>query len=1036
VYSKLYSFHHFLLVLTLVFAGTFVFSGPLTAQGQSPAPPVQTPAPAAAPVTTAIMHGHVSDPTGALIPGASVTITTSAGTLVKTVTADDSGAYSVNGLQPGGYIVQASFAGFASFSSPTIQIAAGQSKRVDIAMAIQVADQTVTVTDDSPTVNIDASGNANAIVLKGKDLEALSDDPDELSNELTALAGPSAGPNGGQIYIDGFTGGQLPPKSAIREIRINQNPFSAEYDALGYGRIEILTKPGTDVLHGRFFLQGNDNVLNTGNPFAAATPSYHSIQYNGTVSGSLNKKASFFFSVEGRNLQNVSVYTAQTGVLNPTTGLYTMTNGQYDQQTQTGGLLNPSTRINVSPRLDLQLGDKNTLTLRYQFFLNNSSGSIGPNDGFPTLATNTNSLEHTVQISDSEVINNHIVNETRFQWLLDRSSNGSAGTAPQVSVPEYFTSGNATTQTASDHGNHLELQNITTMTVGAHAIKFGTRVRDNRDANSTDGSFNGSFSFLNLASYLNMENGLAQGETMAQVIAGCPSGQSCQPYKLNYNTGAQGALANVFDAALFFQDDWKANKNLTLSGGLRWESQNHVADHDDWAPRVSFAYALDGHKTNQPKTVLRGGYGLFYTRFSLGNLLGLERYNGGADAQAQTVINNPTCFNAISLTDIAGGLSTCGAAAEVTPTIDQVSPTYRSPYTQQFGTSLERQLTKTTTLTLTYLHSFGIHQLATINGNPYKQLPGTFIYNSTTGPRQNPNLGIVDQFYPEAVFKENQMIVNMNARFTPNLSLTGFYTFAVANSDDAAGTASNSYNLSQDYGPAGFVARNQLFMIGNYTGPWGITFNPFLIAQAGKPFNITTTNDLTGDDFLNDRPSFATSASPVAGDVVQTSFGKLDTVPQPGEQLIPMNLGKGPAAVAVNLRVSRSFGIGPKVEANAVGGPRGGGSGGGGGGFGGGGFGGPGGGGSGSRGGGIGGGGTANTGRKYSLTFSAQALNLFNDIDYGQPNGTLEPTLDTTTGQYVPDSRFGQSTGLAGGVFSGAGGAAARRVFFQAAFTF
>ena len=120
-------------------------------------------------------------------------------------------------------------------------------------MALQVAQQSVTVTDDSPTVSVEAGGNASAIVIKGKDLDALSDDPDELSNELPALAGPSAGPNGGQIYIDGFTGGQLPPKSAIREIRINQNPFSAEFDRLGYGRIEILTKPGTDKLHGAVF---------------------------------------------------------------------------------------------------------------------------------------------------------------------------------------------------------------------------------------------------------------------------------------------------------------------------------------------------------------------------------------------------------------------------------------------------------------------------------------------------------------------------------------------------------------------------------------------------------------------------------------------------------------------------------------------------------------------------------------------------------------------------------------------------------------
>ena len=98
---------------------------------------------------------------------------------------------------------------------------------------------------EANTVSTSPESNANAVVIKGSDLNALSDDPDELQNELEALAGPAAGPNGGQIYIDGFTGGQLPPKSSIREIRINQNPFSAEYDRLGYGRIEIFTKPGT-----------------------------------------------------------------------------------------------------------------------------------------------------------------------------------------------------------------------------------------------------------------------------------------------------------------------------------------------------------------------------------------------------------------------------------------------------------------------------------------------------------------------------------------------------------------------------------------------------------------------------------------------------------------------------------------------------------------------------------------------------------------------------------------------------------------------
>ena len=207
--------------------------------------------------------------------------------------------------------------------------------------------------------------------------------------------------------------------------------------------------------------------------------------------------------------------------------------------------------------------------------------------------------------------------------------------------------------------------------------------------------------------------------------------------------------------------------------------------------------------------------------------------------------------------------------------------------------------------------------------------------------------------------------------------------------------------------------------------PWGISFNPFLIAQSGKPFNIVTGNDLTGDNFLNDRPSYATD--PVActnsGDV-QTSYDCFNTTPAGGYTPIPINMGKGPAAVAVNLRISRSWGLGPKTTATAGAAPAGGGSGGHGGG---GGFGGPfGGGGGGGRGGPGGpggpGGGANSTGHKYALTFSAQALNLFNNIDYGSPAGTLGRP------------NFNQSTSLAGGIFSS--GAAARRVFLQAAFTF
>jgi hypothetical protein len=1012
--------------------------------------------------TTGTLHGHITDPSGALIPGSQVTVTTVAGAAAGSTTADAAGAYQVHGLAAGSYVVQASYQGFAPFVSSPILLTPGQTKNVDIKMAIEAEQQQVVVTDEgAPQVSVEAGENSNSIVLKDKDLDALSDDPDELSNELTALAGPSAGPNGGQIYIDGFTGGQLPPKSAIREIRINQNPFSAEFDRLGYGRIEILTKPGTDTLHGRFFGMGNDSSFNTGNPFTTTIPPYHSIMFNGTLSGALSKKASFFFSIEQRNNQDASIYSAATAVQDSTGTWYVPTTSTGTIIPVSGGLFTPATHTEISPRIDLQLGQKNTLTLRYQFFRNNVSGDIG-NTSLPTQNATANTIEHTIQVSDSQIINDRIVNETRFEWRRGTNTETPVSTAPTYGVAGYFSAGGNGEQVSNGHSDHLELQNITTMTAGKQAIKFGTWLRDNRQATWTNSNFNGSFSFATVDDYAGALNLMKTGFV-------CPTDPSPQamecgttnaPNKLTYTIGPEGFKGNVFDAAVFFQDDWKFNPSLTLSGGVRWETQNHIADHDDWAPRVAFAYALDGHKTHKTKTVLRGGFGFFYDRFAIADQMNLEQYNGKvingvAESQTQTVITDPTCFTAAA--PAAGYFSSsCGTDSSTTPQINTVSGSYRSPYTEQFGTSLERQLTKTATLTFTYLHSFGVHQLVVRDANPYAPLTGTDYYNSTTGVRIDTTAacltaqncpGIIDQYFPEAVFKQNQIIVNLRAQFSRNLSMMGFYNWTDANSDGGAGSnPSNSYDLSQDYGRASFVRPQMVFLMGNYNGPWGLTFNPFLVAQGGRPFNVTTTSDLTGDNFFNNRPSYADSGNCAAtpdttpSQYALTSIGCLNTDPGENDTLVQPDRLFGPANVAVNLRVSRSWGIGPKVESSGGpprdgggpgGGGGGGGRGGGRGGFGGGFGGGPFGGGGGGRGGGM-----LNTGRKYSLTFSAQALNLFNDIDLGTPSGSIAPAYDATTQVTGPGSRFDVSNHLASGLFASPSGSAARRIFFQAAFTF
>lgn len=1014
-------------------------SAPAATPPQAPPVPATPPAPASgaqtapspgaqnAPEATGTLHGHIEDQTGALIPGAQVTVMTAAGKNVGNAAADAAGGYQVRGLAAGSYVIEANFSGFAPFVSAPIALNAGETKNVDIKMAVEAAQQQVVVTDEgAPTVSTEASSNASSTVLKGSDLDALSDDPDELSNELSALAGPSAGPNGGQIYIDGFTGGQLPPKSAIREIRINQNPFSAEFDKIGYGRIEILTKPGTDTLHGRVYSQGNDNVFNTGNPFTTELPSYYSFQYNGTLSGALSKWASFFVSVEQRDTQTDNVYSIPGGpVYDATANTWSISSG-----TVAGSLFSPANRLEVSPRIDLELGQKNTLTMRYQYERNNVSGSLGQTS-LPSTSSTADSQEHDIQLDDTQIISDRIVNETRFQYTRGISSSTPVSTYPSYGVPSVFSAGGDGSQSSRSHNDHFELQNFITLSAGKQAIKIGTWLRDDREATSSDRNFNGSFTFPSVAAFVDTWNGVESGESFASIAAACPPTQTggCLPTKLTYTTGPNAFQGNVFNAAVYFQDDWTLNKLLTLSGGLRWEGQNHIGDHSDWAPRVAFAYALDGHKKGTTtKTVLRGGFGFFFDRFETGSLMNLEELNGTAKSQTQITIADPSCFNGASLSAISGGVASCGLGTAATSEIYSLSPTYRSPYLEQLDVSLEHQVTKAATVTFSYMHTSGFHQLVVRDSNAY--LPGTFQYGSTTltGTRPDPSQGIVKQYFPEAVINENQVIVNFNARLSPKISLLGFYAGSWANSDGGGGSnPSNSYNLRQDYGRAAFVRPQMVFLMGNFTGPWAITFNPFLIAQGGQPYNVTSPYDLTGDDFFNDRPSYAgTTAS--ASNTVQTGFGALDVVPQPGETLLPISLGNSPSSVAVNLRVGRSFGIGPKVASSGGPAPGGGEHGGG---HGGGGFGGPFGGG-GGRGGMFGGGPTNN--KKYSLNFNVQALNLFNDIDRGKPVGGIQPTFNSSTGLYGAGEQFGRSSGLAGGIFSTS--SAARRVFVQAAFQF
>ena len=932
-----------------------------------------------------VLRGQVTDPSGAAITKADVALTPGTGSPLSTQT-NAQGVFEFQGLAPGKYTLSVTAKGFTLYQNDSVEVT-NQPLRLNVELTIEVPEQKVQVSDTAPTIDVNPSSNAGAIVISGKELEALPDDPDELQADLEALAGPSAGPNGGQMYIDGFTAGQLPPKSSIREIRINQNPFSSEYDKLGYGRIEIFTKPGTDQFHGQFFVSGNSSAFNSPNPFAGPEPSYDSTQFSGNLSGPLNKNASFFFTAERRNINDLAAVDALT--IDPNTFL---------PVSLSEAIPNPRHRTNLGPRLDYAFSKNNTLTARYQFYRDTQNNDGVGQFTLPTQGYNSESTEHTLQISDTQVIGSKIVNETRFQFLRGRDSQFAQQFTPAINVLGAFDAGGNSQGTIIDHEDHYELQNYTSLIHGNHILKFGGRVRGIRDAESTTSGFNGTFIFSSLTDFQAAECSLAKNPpSICQTLPA-----NTTPRQLSFTQGLSNTEVGYFDAGLCAQDDWRVRPNITLSLGLRFETQNSIHDHGDWAPRFGIAWGIGG-RSAPPKVVLRGGFGVFYDRFQAAQLLQADLLNG--IAQQKFVIDNPTCFPGLSQ---PLALSTCGASGTATTsTAYQTSPRLHAPYTLQGALSVERQLTKSATLSVTYLNSRGFDQLLSLSC--IVGIPPCLSAASSTVNR-------IYQFASEGNFSENQLIVNSNVRVGSKLQLFGYYVLNYANSDVSGVSSfpSNSDNISQDYGRASFDTRHRLFFGGSLSLPYAFRLSPFMLASSGSPFNITSPADLNGDTVFNDRPAFAATANCSTATIFSTALGAFNGTPCPGQSSIPINNATGPAHFVLNLRLTKTFGFGPKAKkaGGAASGERvsygGGGHGGGG-----------------PRGPLFGGGPagiSSNSDRRYNLTLGANARNVFNKVNLANPSGILGSRF------------FDVPNALQGGPFSSS--AANRRIDLQATFSF
>jgi hypothetical protein len=982
---------------------------------------------------TGVLKGTVTDESGGVVPAVNVTATDNGAT--KAVQTQADGTYTISGLPPGQYTVQVNVPGFTPFSKD-VAVSAGAAAQLPVSLAISTARQQVTVAaEPGPTVSVEPDNNAAAVVLKGEDLQSLPDDPDDLADALQALAGPGAGPNGGEIYIDGFTGGELPPKETIREIRVNQNPFSAEYDKLGFGRIEILTKPGADKVRGMLFLNDSDATFNSRNPFAGNKPAYSNRMYGGNVAGPINKRASFFFDFNERDITNNAITNAL--YFDPAT---------FSTSHVTTAVVTPQMNRTINPRVDYQLTTNNTLTVRFEdrmgYTHNSGLGGYRLPPPYSNLAYNLNYGSQNLTATETAVLGPRVVNETRFQFVryLDKYSGNQR---PQINVANSFITGGNGVGNEFDLSRHFELQNYTSISKGSHTIRFGFRARRRSEQNNNPTGFNGTFSFLGgtepvidaANNIVYDQNGNAQttvltslqqyqrnlelakaglSQSQIQALGGGPSRftiQAGQPY-----------ISMVrYDAGPFVQDDWRVRQNFTLSVGLRYEVQTLLHDYSDWAPRIGFAWAPGGAKNGRQKTVIRGGVGIFYDRMGFTPFETAALNNG--HTQVQYTVYNPDFYPNIP------DLSTLSPGQNAAYRLD---PKLRAAYSVQSAIGIERQVGRNTTLSATYTYNRAAHYLQTVPVNA--PIPGSFNPLQPLGPANGVfplgyNAGNVFEYQSGGILRQRIFMVSATTRLGSHASLYGNYQLTYAN--DLPTMPTNPYDFRLDYGRSTLDRRHNFQLFGSVAAPLGIRLAPFITVRSGAPYDVLIGEDLYGDTFTNARAAFASPGtcpagfSGIVGNVVCSPAGEFTTAYNPAQpgNVVPRNYLTMAGLVSVNFRIYRVFGFGGQRKTPGrqpgMGGHFDGGHGG--------------------RGGGAMSMGPsagphgmmgATTEQRFSLLLGVNVTNVLNHLNPGGYQGVI------TSPQFLEATSV--NTGFGGGGFGGPGGGAAnnRRVEFDLRLTF
>jgi hypothetical protein len=743
------------------------------------------------------VEGIILDPAGAAIPHVPLKLEASDRHAASQESASDGeGKFRFTGVAAGRYTLAIAPAnGFAAYNSE-IDITRKLLPPLKVQLALESIQQQANVDAAQDGVTTDPGQNRDQIATTGQMLGQLPIlDQNYIASLTPFLDQAGMATSGVSIIVDGVEmKGTGVSASAIQEVRINNDPYSAETNLPGKGRIEIMTKPGTPQFHGTFNFGFRDSLFDAKNYFALSRPSEQKRIYEGSITGPIARDKKMTFLVSGTrqedDLQAIVHAFGPSGLI-------------------AENVPTPSRDTELAFRITRDFTDNHRASLQY-----NVTDLITRNQGVGGLVeaqsgVNAQAREDDIVFNDRLILSPALINQLQILLEKDHNPTRSVLDATKIVVDGSSTTGGAQADLLTTE-NNMKFNDTVNWSRGRHYIKFGLNIPNvSRRAWEDDSNQRGTFNFSSLA------------DLSAQ-----------QPYSFTQQQGPGRVVFWWVEVGAFVQDQIRITPNLQVSLGLRYDWQTHFPSSHDLAPRVSLAYSL------ADKTVLRMGAGLFYDRSGATPIADLARYNG-IILRSYTVLD-PGYPNPLPPGEPSSALPT---------NLVQLAASLHMPYTTHYSFGVDHQLNKQSSLAITYRGSLGVDLFRSRDSNA--PLPPDYLLPP------NPDLGVVRQIEFAGRQVQNALDITLQGKLNRWFSGLVQYTWSHTdnNTGGISWFPANQYDLTGEYSRADFDQNHRFNLLGTVNeGHWlslGIGTNLY----SGSPYTETSGTDTFKTGILNARPA-------------------------------------------------------------------------------------------------------------------------------------------------------------------------------------